>query len=324
MLENDDLQNILATATDMSVVCEIYGADETPTVDGFDPDDAIGCFATISGITFAGVEYQRLVKSFGKINRKITAESNTATVEFSNVSREISTFEFNHGFEGLIMVIRLISRSLSTSLAKSEILFTGRCEKPKSGNKDSLSVSATWILGGQEVKIPRRKFAKEDPEGRVESDPEFEGFLFMPQYGTVSYSVRVKRGGILGIFGFKKTVQKTLAYSSHSDLDANKPIPEVLGRSQLLLTHIAYADVGTELRMRSAACEGEISDIQNLRAIETRLALIGDSSFTPGSVGAANDLPGSVPWPGNSAAGTAQPSKRMSPRRIWQRSSWAE
>lgn len=290
MIDNPTWAAILATATDFSVVCEIYDADTVPTSDGFDPNDAIDCFAAVAGVSFFGVDYKCLVKKFGSVNRKLNTESNTASVDFCNLSNEIAQFEFAHGFEGLIKVIRLISRAQSVDLDTSQILFTGRCEKPTSGNKSSLSVKATWILGGTEVQIPRRKFSKEDQEGRTETDPEFEGFLFMPQYGTSTYSTRIKRGGILGFFGFKKTVQKTLSYSSHSDLDANRPLPEVFGVAQLLLQHIAYDDVGSYIRLRSAACEGEIFDIVNARSLDSRLPLDSGGWYAEalGLVGALN------------------------------------
>jgi hypothetical protein len=297
VIDNDAWRDILLSATDLSTVVEIYGSDATPADNGFDPNDAIQCFAAASGITFMGVDYTRLITKIGNINRKISKVSNTASVEFSNLSGEISAFEFANGFEGLLMVIRLISRGSSVDQDTSQVLFTGRCEKPQSGNRKAFSITATWILGGLEVEIPRRKFVAEDQEGRVTTDPEFEGFEFMPQYGTVSYSVRVKRGGILGFFGFKKTVQKTLAYSSHSDLDANKSVPEIFGRSQILGTHIAYADVGSVIRIRTAFCEGEIEDIQNARSVQSLLALSATNYVeTYGVTGAANAI--APTWPG--------------------------
>ena len=289
MIENIAWENILATATDLSVVCEIYDADAVPSDDGFDPNDAIGCFAAVSGISFEGVSYTRLVKKFGTVNRKLGPESNTASVEFANLDNQISNFEFDNGFEGLIKVIRLISRSESVSLDLSQILFTGRCQKPASGSKMSLSITADWILGGLDVQVPRRKFTKEDQDGRVSTDPEFEGFLFIPQYGTTSYSVRVKRGGIAGFFGFKKTVQKTLAWSSFSDLDANKCVPLILGMSQILGTHIGYEDVGSYIKLRTAFCDGPIFGFQNVRSLDARMPLnMLAYAESNGLVGAAN------------------------------------
>lgn len=289
MIENDDLKAILLTATDLSVICELYDSDTVPGVGGFDPDDAIECFAAIDGITFGGRQYKRLVQKFGRINRTLTKEINSATVDFSNMSREISQFEFNYGFEGLILVIRMISRSLSTTTAKSQILFAGRCDKPQSGKKTSLTVSAKFILGSMDVTIPRRKFGPEDSEGRVESDPEFEGFIFVPQYGTTTYSVRKKRGGLFGWLGMHKRVRTTLQYSSYSDLDATKPVPEVFGRAQLEGVHIAYADVGTYIKMNIAFCEGEGYAIENIRSIDTEFPLDYSSIVVHyGKTGVAN------------------------------------
>lgn len=299
MIVNSFWKPILTTATDLSVVCEIYDADTVPSNDGFDPVDALGCYAAVNGIIFEGVQYLRKVRKFGSIDRILGDKSNTASVDFSNLDSSIAKFEFDHGFEGLIMVLRLISRSQSISLAHSQTLFVGRCEKPTSANRDSLQVKATWILGGTEVTIPRRKFSKEDDDGRVPTDPEFEGFLFIPQIGTSTYSVRKSAGGILGLFGFKKTVQKTLQYSSYSNLDANRPVPEVLGRSQIEFMHIGYDDTGSYLRMISAACEGPISDFVNVRSTDAQLPLDGVAyAELYGLVGTANGIDPSWVAPG--------------------------
>lgn len=302
MIDNAAWKNILATATDISTVCEIYDSDAVPGDDGFDPNDAIGLYAAVAGITFRDCDYTQLVTSFDTIKRTMTKEANTASVTFSNVNRTISRFEFNNGFEGLIMVIRVISRSQSDSLDNSQILFSGRCDKPTSGSKDSLSVSASWVLGGPEVQIPRRKYTDYDQEGRTPTDPEFEGFPFMPQYGTSTYSTRERKGGILGVLGFKKTVWHTLQYSSHSDLDANKDVAEILGQAQVLASHIAYEDVDSStLHGRSAVCEGEIYGITNIRSVTSLYPLIADESVFHGKVGAVNSLGilEASGWPGN-------------------------
>lgn len=304
-IENAALEDILLTAIDISTVCEIYASDVVPGPDGLDPDDAIECFAAVSGITFRGRTYKRLVKKFGRIKKTIRKEINSASVEFSNIDNQISQLELdtanpNSGFEGKILVIRLISRSRSIALTDSQILFTGRCDKPKTGNRQGLTVSAKFILGSKNVYIPRRKFSKDDIEGRVPSDPEFEGFLYIPRYGTTVYSVRQKAGGIAGFFGFKKTVVKTLQWSSYSDIDANKDVPEVFGRAQLLGVHIAYADVGTNLQVRSVWCEGPIEAINNERSIDDTLPMHAvDRAKLLGLVGTANgpDDPG---WAGTS------------------------
>lgn len=295
MIENTALQTILETAADISLVAEIYDADATPTSDGFDPDDAMACYAAVDGITFMGVEYQQLVTNFGGIRRTISPDVNTARVTFSNTTREIADFEFTHGFEGLILVIRTISRSQSDTLAKSKIEFVGRCEKPTSGDKDSLTVSANFILGSIDVSIPRRNFGPDDPEGRAPTDPEFEGFRFMPQTGTITYQRKEKKGGFLGWWN-KKWVRHTLQYSSYSNLDANKYVPEVLGRAQIQSVLIAGLDVGTALQTVNAFCEGEIEDFQNVRSLDANFPLsVTNYSEHLGKVGALNgNTPGYV------------------------------
>ena len=273
MIQNENLKNILRTATDLSVVAEIYPADAVPTDDGFDPQSALGCYAAVSGIEFRGRQYQQLIRGFGGIKRTISEESNTASVEFDNLTREISSFEFQYGFEGLILVIRLLSRSRSIELSDSMILFAGVCEKPKSGNKERLSVTAKFILGALEVEMPRRKFSPDDPEGRTPDNPLFEGFIHIPRYGTSTYSVRQRRGGLLGLLGFKKTVTKTLQWSSYSDIDATRDVPEVFGRAQMAGIHLGYADVGTYLQITTAYCEGEIEDFVNVRSADPQFPL---------------------------------------------------
>ena len=289
MIINSAWESILGQATDLITVVEFYPSTQVPGVNGFDPDFATLKYAPVAGVRYEGNSYTRLVKNFSGINRTISAEANTASVTLDNTSRVVSRFEFSTGFEGLIMVIRLISRTASSSLSRSQILFAGRCQKPQSGDKGSLTVSATWILGGLEVTVPRRKFTKEDATGRTADDPEFEGFPYMPSqnFGSVTYSARVKRGGLLGLFGFKKTVQKTLAFSSFSDLDANKPVPIVFGRSQLQGTHIAYADRGTSIYMRTAFAEGPLYAISSVRSLDARFALTATTTVN-GLVGTAN------------------------------------
>lgn len=279
---------ILATAADLSVVCELYAAGAVPSADGFDPGDALGCFAAVDGITFMGRSYSRLVRRFGGIKRTLGGEINKTSVTFDNLDRAVAAFEFQYGFEGLIIVIRLLSRSQSTLLSETQILFVGRCEKPESGSKESITVPASFIVGSLDVRIPRRKFGPDDNEGRVASDPEFEGFIHMPQYGTVSYVRIEKRGGFLGWWN-KKKVRVTSQWSSYSDYDANKSVPEVFGQVQMMGVVMAAADVGIDIQMRVAFCEGPINDIINARSIDPDLPIsVVAADQLPGAIGTAN------------------------------------
>lgn len=272
MIENAELEQILATAEDFSVIVELYPATAEPP---FDPEDAILRYAAISNLSFLGEDYTRLITSFGKIKRTIEAELNSASVELDNRDNIPSTYELTSGYEGLIKVVRLISRNQSDEIEKSLILFAGRCEQIQGGNKESLSLKADQVFGAIDAEIPRRQFSPVDINGRTPQDVLFEGFIFTPQYGTVTYSQRQKRGGLFGLFGIKKTVTKNLQYSSFSDLDADSFLPEAFGRVQMYGTHIGYADLGTFLLMTTAFCEGEIENYVTFRTDDTRFIFSG-------------------------------------------------
>lgn len=288
MIDNAALTSILQDADDISLVVELYSADTTPSTDGFDPGDALGCFAAVAGITFRGRNYSPIVERFGSIKRTISKEINSTSVTFNNLDRAVAQFEFQYGFEGLIMVIRLLSRGESVLLTDTQILFVGRCEKPTSGSKENLQVSAKFVVGSLDVRIPRRKFGPDDNEGRTSDNPEFEGFIFMPQEGVLSYNRIEKRGGFLGWWN-KKEVRVTEQYSSYTNYNANKSLPEAFGKIQMLGTLMAAADVGIAIRMRVAFCEGPIEGIENARSTDTSLPLSPTSyAEVLGEVGTAN------------------------------------
>ena len=203
MIDNAALETILETATDLCMVVEFYDPDAVPGVDGFDPADALLTYAA-SDVTFRGIEYKQMVTRFGRVSRGTKGEVGTFSVTLSNTSREIADFEFNGaGFEGLVIVARIISRSQSTELSHTKIEFVGRCDKPDDGDRDEMGVTAKSITGSIEVMIPRRKFGPDDMEGRPPGHPEFEGFVHMPSYGSVTYVRKEKRGGFLGFFNKK-------------------------------------------------------------------------------------------------------------------------
>lgn len=306
MIENSTLENLLATATDISWVCEVYDADAVPGVNGFEPKTALARFAAVlDPIVFLGLGYEQLVSKFGSVKVTTDGSISSTTVTFSNVSREAAAFEFGPGFEGLIMVIRMLSREGSTALNETKIEFVGRCERPDSGNKTSITVSAKSITGSIEVMIPRRKFGEEDLNGRPASHPEFEGFIYMPTYGTVSWVRREKKGGFLGWWN-KKWVRHTMNWSSYSSLDANKFVPECLGSGQMLGVLIAAYDNGSYINMRVAFTEGEIAAFVNVRSTDYSLpiTLQGTASAITGQqlgkIGALNIDPDPT-WigPGN-------------------------
>lgn len=296
MIDDSTLESIFLTADDITTVCEIYDPDAVPGTDGWDPTDALKAYAAVSGVVFAGVTYTQHVLRFGTINKTMGKEVPSTSVEFSNTTREVAQFDFTTEFEGCIMVIRIISRSQSVSLATSKIEFVGRCEKPEEGSKESITVKAQHVLGSLDVVVPRRKYAPIDNKGRVASDPEYEGFITMPQEGVTAYSVRESRrspwgllAGVVGFFFIKhhRTVTKTLQWSSFSDLDANKSVALILGWGQLVGVKIGYADVGSYLKTRTAFCDGEVKTVSNIRVLDSRLS-IADQTIHYGKIGTLN------------------------------------
>jgi hypothetical protein len=302
---NETLREIVVEAIDNAVVIELYADDAAPP---FNPSDAIKRFSATEATTFLGLEYEKKVIELGKAKRTSEKEINSFQVTFDNLDREIASFELNEtndplkGFEGKILVGRLISRSLSVSESHSLIFFCGRCKKPEGGDKEKLAVTAEQIFGTIDKDIPRRKFTPEDPEGRAPSDPLFEGFPIMPQYGVTFYT-RVKKY----LFGLiKKRVRDRLQWSSFSDIDASKDLPVGVGRVQVLGTHLGYADVGNTLRISTAFLEGEIKAY--LRVFSTDPSFTGPQGggkLMRGELGGVGDQtgvlgpPSILPWVAN-------------------------
>ena len=266
----------IAEAEDQTVLAEFYAADYTPAAQGFDPGFSELRCAPVGGVSLGNLDYTRMLLSVGTCRRTTTEEANSVSVTLDNLDRVASGYESLEGFEGKILVIRLVSRSNWDSYYDSLTLFAGRCEKPSSGTRESVTVTAKGIIHTVLAELPRRKFQPLDEAGRTPDNVNFEGFTYMPQVnaGTTTYSARVKRGGLLGFLGFKKTVTKTLQYSSYSDLDAEKYLPVVLGRAQIAGTHLAYADIGTRLRMTTAFCEGAIEAYASWRTDDVRFTLV--------------------------------------------------
>lgn len=288
MITDSDLIAVV-NSNDTSVVVEFYASDASPGEDGFDPVEALLCFSEIAlplmfEVLDAGVLYTRRVNSYGSTRRTITDETNTFNVTLNNEKddsgiRTISNFEFNTGFEGLIVVQRLISRSLSTTYQKSLILFAGRCERPKGGSKESLTINASQIISTIDGEMPRRKYSDKDPNGIDPTNPNFEGFRYMPQYGVTTYSPRQKRSGwwflgsLAGLLLTHDKAAKTLQWSSFSDTDADSYVPFGFGRVQVAGTHLAYADVGRLIYCTTAFLDEKIEAFESYRTDDLRFVV---------------------------------------------------
>jgi hypothetical protein len=292
------LQTPSTTPKRWQMLVEIYHQDAEPGENGFDPEssDFMWGFAKVAEISFCTRDYDKLLLSIGDIKRTLRKELSTVSFSLSNSSREVVDFEYLHGFEGKICVIRLIDRTESVELSDSIVLFTGRCDKVDTFDKASekCSISVKQILNQTELKIPRRKFTHDDLEGRVPSDALFEGFRFVQRSGSVQYQEKVKRGGLLGWLGFKKKVWRTLPYSSHSDVNSEKSVPLVLGRQQIELVNFAFEDKGTSIDIMAFACEGQIQGFQNVRSVTNGfpITILATKIGEPGGTGSqTNDAP---------------------------------
>lgn len=256
---------------DLCWLAEIYASDELPGASGFDPPDALECFASVSGITYRTRTYRRSISKFGDISQSDGGSFANANLTFDNVDRYVMDFALSSSeIEGMILVIRVISRSVSVTLADSLVLFVGKCDKPGDVSRTDFPLTAKEWLGTVDLELPTRKFSYDDEEGRRSNDPLFEGFRFLPRVGAFSYQVREPRTGLGMWLGLKRTATKTMQFSSHSSVDSNKPVPLCFGRTQMTGLHIGYGDFGNSIAMLTGWADGVTNGIhgyQNIRNI---------------------------------------------------------
>lgn len=296
-----------AEAQRPTVLVELYPNNVLPGDDGFDPDDAILRVANKT-TTFLGNNYTRYVEKVGTINRTITSKFNTVSIDLNNHDRAMAAFVLTNPLEGMFCVIRLISRAVTaTTLADSFVVFTGKCEKTFDASSESITISAKQYIGSVDEELPWRTFSPEDELGTLKTDPLFEGFLFSAKPGNVVFRERVRRGGFLGLLGFKKTVTNTLSFSNHQGLEIDKAVPLILGRAQVQFLPLAFIDAGGQINTIFAISEGPIKKFFDLRVITQgyQFASIADSNpdvdqFRFGYPGGTN---GQVPFTDNLTGG---------------------
>lgn len=241
---------------------ELYESSYIPGPTGFDPSDAIEQFAA-EEITWDGIAYRREVVSRGDIVRSMGEKTNSVTVTFSNISRYLATLAQSQEIEGLFLVIRCVSPSVTDD---SLVLFVGRCDKPSDIDKQSFSLSARQDFGNINQTAPPDKFQADDPEGRLPSDPLFEGIPFNAVSGSNSFPVVEPSTSFFGrLFGRRQTVQKTEQWSSNDNTPLGQVIAECFGRVQMQLIPIAWADKGTHIGALLVACKGPIAGIDNIK-----------------------------------------------------------
>lgn len=266
---SENLNDIVTLGTDLNCVVEFYADTQEPP---FDASEAVLRYSNVEGLSVFGEEYQKLVTSFGRVKRTSKKDKNSFSVTIDNLNRDAADFELSGGgFEGKVMVVRLVSRSRTVLATDSLIFFVGRCLKPKDGSKQSMTIEAEQIFGSLAPEIPRRKYSPHDAKGRARTDMNFEGFPYLPAYGTTIYKRR--KSYLFGLI--KKTVEARLQWSSVNPIDTNKDLPETFGRVQILGSHLGYADIGTQIKSITAFCEGPIKEWLRIISTDFRFVQFG-------------------------------------------------
>lgn len=295
LISSSLLASLQSSVRRLTVLVEFYTGDTLPTDDGFDPDAAVWRIST-NTTTFLGNSYARyLLKAPTNLTRSITEKFNSVTLSLDNHpdgsgNRVAAAFVLNNPVEGMYCVIRVIPRDFTpTTLADSFVVFWGICEKPYDATNNTVQIQVKSAFGYLEPEIPWRDFGPEDEEGRESDDPLFEGFLFTPITKIVNYTERVLRGGVAGLLGMKKTVNRSSPHTSHSDVSADDPVPLVLGRSQVKLRNISVLDVGNAINQIAVACEGPVKEVWDFHLVTPGYFLPGDTvDWTYGYPGGTN------------------------------------
>lgn len=252
---------------DLTYMIEFYEPSVLPGANGFDPSDASELFAPIT-MTWLGQAYRRAVLSASDISKTKGARANKCTVRLANSedtpedaisNRYVANWVQSTQVEGMRMVVRLISRSASTTLADSAILFVGRCERPENFDVVQGSITATADFGSVDYEVPPRLYTADDPNGRSPADPLYEGFPFYTVNGAFTYAV--DKTGSWWTKG--RRYQATQPFSSYDDTPLGEPLIMILGRSQIKMNRGIYVDRGRVTDCLDFACMGPIEAFVN-------------------------------------------------------------
>lgn len=242
---------------------EIYPADYHPAENGlFDPANAIGLFSEV-GISWLGRDYRRQVGSRDAIERFFTEQINNVSLTFANADLYMSTFVLSNNLEGKRLIVRYIDVAQSATLADSLVVFVGRLEAPQRLNEEECLITSYQEVGSKNVEVPRRIFSATDPDGRSPADPLFKGFKFTPVAGLFQKPTTVTTRKFF-FFVRQKTVLVDQQWSSQDNINEGDVIPTVLGRVQLELIPVLWADVGSNVKALWVAAGQRVSDIVSI------------------------------------------------------------
>lgn len=283
------------------------------------PGNAERRFAATS-LVWYGWEYEQQAISRGDVSRYMTEKFNSVNITLSNVDRTVSDWLSSITLEGYRVVIRMVSRSLSDD---SVVLFVGRCEKPGDIENAQITLTAKQDLGTIENEIPFSKFDLKCPlkfkgteclAGQTLTEKTatyqqastcnkswsqcfeygnhkaFQGFRYRAVIG--SFKVNSRPSGMMAMFGSRRATKQ---WSSSDNIPIGQSVPMGLGRTQIDLTPILYADTGEYLYGHFIAGEGPVSeasptqvfaDVRNTTAgwattFQTKYEHRGDYGYDP-------------------------------------------
>lgn len=257
----------LVEPRDLIDLYEFYDHDVLPGATGFDPDDAQERFCS-EELTWNGFAYRREIKGLGQGRSDILKykgeKLNSVTINFSNISRYAATWAQTTEIEGMIVVIRCIAPSATDD---SIVLFTGKAGKPSTIDKREFALACEQYFGDNNVLVPPRKFENSDPEGRLPSDPLYEGIDFVRINGSVTFPEVVPTDSRIGrLLGRRRVTYRTEQYSSWDLTPLGRVIPEIFGRCQMELIVFAGADKGSHVGFLAAISNGPIAAVTNLKS----------------------------------------------------------
>jgi hypothetical protein len=294
---------------------EFYAPDVTDLI----PGNAERRFAG-SSLVWYGWEYEQQAISRGDVSRYMTEKFNSVNITLSNVDRTVSDWLSSTTLEGYRVVIRMVSRSLSDD---SVVLFVGRCDKPGDIENAQITLTAKQDLSTIENEIPFSKFDLKCPlkfkgdeclAGQTVTEKTatyqqasvcnkswsqcfeygnhkaFQGFRYRAVIG--SFKVNSRPSGMMAMFGSRRATKQ---WSSSDNIPIGQSVPLGLGRTQIDLTPVLYADTGEYLYGHFIAGEGPVSeasptqvfaDVRNTTAgwatsFQTKYEHRGDYGYDP-------------------------------------------
>ena len=260
-----------------------------PTVTDLIPANAERRFASTELVWF-GWHYEQQLVSRSDISRYINEKFSGVNITLSNVDRTVSTWLQSIDLAGYRVLVRTISRRLDDD---SIVLFVGRCEKPGDITNTAITITAKQDLGSIENTLPFNTFDLKCPlkfkgteclAGQVIGDKAqsyrqasvcnksfsqcveygnekaFQGVRYKAVIG--SFKVNSQQAGVGALFGSRRATKQ---WSSSDNMPLGQSVPIGLGRTQIDLIPILYADTGQYLYGHFIAGEGEITQFADVR-----------------------------------------------------------